>query len=158
MARIAVIGAGIVGLACAFHLRADGHEIVVIDSAPEGDKCSWGNAGGIGVTEVVPAAVPGLFWRVPGWLLDPLGPLALRPAHAPRQRQREVAETAEQVEHGILGARLEQGKTLAHQSCVDVAVDLDEIDRAELDRHASLIHRVLERRVAVMQRPQRVER
>ncbi len=84
MARIAVIGAGIVGLACAFHLRADGHEITVIDPAPEGDKCSWGNAGGIGVAEVVPAAMPGLFWRVPGWLLDPLGPLALRPAHAPR--------------------------------------------------------------------------
>jgi D-amino-acid dehydrogenase len=84
MARIAVVGAGIVGLACAFHLRADGHEITVIDPAPDGDKCSWGNAGGIGVAEVVPAAVPGLFWRVPGWLLDPLGPLALRPAHAPR--------------------------------------------------------------------------
>jgi len=84
MARIVVAGAGIVGLACAWHLRADGHDVTVIDPAPDGDKCSWGNAGGIGVTEIVPAAVPGLVWRVPGWLLDPLGPLALRPAHLPR--------------------------------------------------------------------------
>jgi D-amino-acid dehydrogenase len=84
MARIVVIGAGIVGLACAFHLRRDGHAVTVLDRAPDGDKCSWGNAGGIAVTEVAPAAVPGLFWRVPGWLLDPLGPLALRPAHLPR--------------------------------------------------------------------------
>jgi D-amino-acid dehydrogenase len=84
MARVAVIGAGVVGLACVFHLRADGHEVMVIDPAPDGDKCSWGNAGAIAVTEVVPAAVPGMFWRVPGWLLDPLGPLALRPAHLPR--------------------------------------------------------------------------
>jgi D-amino-acid dehydrogenase len=84
MARIMVIGAGIVGLACAYHLHADGHAVTVLDRAPEGDKCSFGNAGGIGVTEIVPAAVPGLVWRVPRYLLDPLGPLALRPAHFPR--------------------------------------------------------------------------
>jgi D-amino-acid dehydrogenase len=84
MARVAVVGAGIVGLACAFHLVADGHEVTVIDPAPDGDKCSWGNAGGIGVTEVAPAGVPGMWRKVPGWLLDPLGPLALRPAHLPR--------------------------------------------------------------------------
>ena len=84
MARVVVVGAGIVGLSCAFHLAADGHAVTVLDPAPQGDKCSWGNAGAIAVTEVVPVAVPGLFRRVPGWLLDPLGPLALRPAHAPR--------------------------------------------------------------------------
>ena len=81
---VIVIGAGVVGLGCAYHLRKDGHAVTVVDRDPEGDKCSFGNAGGIGITEVVPAAVPGVFWRVPGWLLDPLGPLALRPSHAPR--------------------------------------------------------------------------
>jgi D-amino-acid dehydrogenase len=84
MSDVLVIGAGVVGLGCAFHLRKDGHAITVVDRDPEGDKASFGNAGGIGITEVVPAGVPGVFWRVPGWLLDPLGPLALRPGHAPR--------------------------------------------------------------------------
>jgi D-amino-acid dehydrogenase len=83
MASIAVIGAGVVGLACALRLAGDGHAVTVFDPAPEGDKCSWGNAGGIATTEVVPAAMPGVAWRVPGWLLDPLGPVALRPAHLP---------------------------------------------------------------------------
>ena len=83
MARIAVVGAGVVGLSCAFHLLGDGHAVTVFDPDPDGDKCSWGNAGGIAVTEVVPAATPGVLWRVPQWLLDPLGPLALRPAQAP---------------------------------------------------------------------------
>ena len=79
-----VVGAGVVGLATAFHLRKDGLGVTVVDRDPEGDKASFGNAGGIGITEVVPAAVPGVFWRVPGWLFDPLGPLALRPSHAPK--------------------------------------------------------------------------
>ncbi len=81
---VAVIGAGIVGLATAWHLHRDGHRVVVLDPAPEGDKASFGNAGGIATTEIVPASVPGLVWKVPRWLLDPLGPLAIRPAYAPR--------------------------------------------------------------------------
>ncbi|MEO8715912.1 MAG: FAD-dependent oxidoreductase [Acetobacteraceae bacterium] len=82
MARIGIIGAGIVGLACAHWLVEDGHQVTIVDRDPRGDKCSWGNAGGIAVTEVAPASMPGLIWRVPGWLIDPLGPLSVRPAHA----------------------------------------------------------------------------
>jgi D-amino-acid dehydrogenase len=81
---VAVIGAGIVGLAVGYHLRAAGLRVTVIDRDPAGDKVSFGNAGGIAVTEVVPASVPGLIWKVPGWLIDPLGPLAIRPRHAPK--------------------------------------------------------------------------
>jgi D-amino-acid dehydrogenase len=81
---VLVIGAGIVGLACAHALVRDGHSVRLLDRAPDGDKCSRGNAAAIGVAEVVPASVPGLLWQVPGWLIDPLGPLSIRPAHAPR--------------------------------------------------------------------------
>lgn len=79
-----VIGAGIVGLATAYHLRREGADVTVIDRDPAGDKVSHGNAGGIAVTEVIPASVPGLMWKVPRWLFDPLGPLAVRPRHAPK--------------------------------------------------------------------------
>ena len=79
-----MVGAGVIGLAVAHHLRLDGADVTLVDRDPEGDKASFGNAGGIAVTEVAPAAVPGLAWRVPGWLIDPLGPLAVRPLHAPR--------------------------------------------------------------------------
>ena len=81
---LVVVGAGIVGLSVAFHLVRDGRSVTLLDPDPEGDKASFGNAGGIAVTEVVPASVPGLAWKVPFWLLDPLGPLAVRPRHAPR--------------------------------------------------------------------------
>ena len=84
MRHVIVIGAGIVGLSTAHHLIREGARVTLIDRDPEGDKASFGNAGGIAVTEVVPASVPGVFSKLPGWLLDPLGPLAIRPAYAPK--------------------------------------------------------------------------
>ncbi|MCO6060436.1 FAD-dependent oxidoreductase [Pseudomonas sp. MOB-449] len=84
MKHVVVIGAGIVGLSTAHHLLKDGARVTVIDKDPEGDKASFGNAGGIAVTEIVPASAPGILWKVPGWLLDPLGPLSLGPRHAPK--------------------------------------------------------------------------
>jgi D-amino-acid dehydrogenase len=79
---VVIVGAGIVGIATAYHLVREGAAVTMVDRAFEGDKASFGNAGGIAVTEIVPASVPGLAWRLPRWLLDPLGPLAIRPAHA----------------------------------------------------------------------------
>lgn len=83
MTRIVIIGAGIVGLSCADTLLHEGHRVSVVDRDPAGDKASFGNASGLGVSEVIPASVPGLLWKVPRWLIDPLGPLALKPAHFP---------------------------------------------------------------------------
>jgi D-amino-acid dehydrogenase len=80
--RVAVIGAGIIGLACAYHLQRSRAHVIVVDPAPEGDKASIGNAGALAVTEVVPASSPGVWWRAFGWMCDPLGPLSIRPAHA----------------------------------------------------------------------------
>ncbi|MGJ3261667.1 MAG: NAD(P)/FAD-dependent oxidoreductase [Salinarimonas sp.] len=82
--HIVVIGAGVVGLACARALVRDGHAVRVVDRALAGDRASFGNAGGLAVSEIAPAASPGLWMQVPRWLFDPLGPLSVRLAHAPR--------------------------------------------------------------------------
>ncbi len=83
---VLIVGAGIVGLACAFHLLERGRAVTLVDRGePAGQmRASAGNAGGIAVTECLPAAVPGLWRKLPRWLLDPLGPLYLRPGHLPR--------------------------------------------------------------------------
>lgn len=79
--RATVIGAGVVGMACAYSLQRDGWTVTVIDRLPPGESTSFGNAGGIGVDHAFPVATPGVLSRVPRYLLDPLGPLALRPGH-----------------------------------------------------------------------------
>ena len=73
-----VIGAGIVGLACAYYLHAQGRSVCVIHDAPLDETASCGNAGAIAMAEIIPLAGPGTLLKVPKWLLDPTGPLSIR--------------------------------------------------------------------------------
>lgn len=74
--RVLVIGAGLVGLALAFRLQQDGAEVAVVDPEPPAEGgASFGNAGAISSTSVVPLAMPGLLKQVPRMLLDPAAPL-----------------------------------------------------------------------------------
>ncbi len=82
--HVTVIGAGIIGICCALALRRAGFAVTVIDRLGPGEGCSFGNCGGIAVTELMPLSQPGRLAKVPGWLLDPLGPLAIKWSYLPR--------------------------------------------------------------------------
>lgn len=81
---IAVIGAGIVGIACARALQRAGKTVTVFDPQPPGRGCSYGNAGHIAIDHVRPLARLDVLAGVPRMLFDPLGPLTLRWSHLPR--------------------------------------------------------------------------
>ena len=83
--HVAVLGAGIVGVCTALALRADGAEVTVVDPGEPGGRhaASYGNGAWFSPASVVPMSMPGVWRRVPGMLLDPLGPLAIRPASLP---------------------------------------------------------------------------
>jgi D-amino-acid dehydrogenase len=76
--RTAVVGAGIVGLATASHLVRRGCDVTLIDPEPPGEACSFGNAGCLSRASCVPLGLPGLWKKVPGWLLDRDGPFSIR--------------------------------------------------------------------------------
>ncbi|MGQ0509209.1 MAG: NAD(P)/FAD-dependent oxidoreductase [Betaproteobacteria bacterium] len=79
--HIAVIGAGIVGASTACWLQRKGMKVTLIERDAPGEGTSFGNAGSLSPTAVTPVAVPGMFRQIPGWLLDPLGPLRVDPAY-----------------------------------------------------------------------------
>ncbi len=76
--KITIIGAGIVGVATACYLRRDGHAVTLVDMREPGEYCSFGNAGILSPGSCVPLATPGIHWKVPGYLADPMGPLTIR--------------------------------------------------------------------------------
>jgi len=82
--HVAVIGAGIVGVCTALYLQHDGHRVTLIDRLGPGEGTSKGNGAVIAAESCVPVATPGILWRVPGMLMDPLGPLAIRWRYLPK--------------------------------------------------------------------------
>jgi D-amino-acid dehydrogenase len=87
--HVAVIGAGIIGACCAVELTRDGHAVTLLDAGEPGGEqaASYGNGAWISPASVVPMSMPGLWKRLPGYLLDRNGPLVMRwsalPALAP---------------------------------------------------------------------------
>ena len=81
---VVVIGGGICGLCSALHLQRDGRAVMVIDPGDEERAASYGNAGNLAPEEVLPLSGPHVLRSLPGWLADPLGPLALRLRYLPR--------------------------------------------------------------------------
>jgi D-amino-acid dehydrogenase len=78
---VTVIGAGIVGVCSALWLQRAGFAVTLVDSGGVGEGASYGNAGNISPGAVVPYLIPGIWKEAPGWLLDPEGPLAVRPGY-----------------------------------------------------------------------------
>jgi D-amino-acid dehydrogenase len=73
--KIAVIGAGIIGVTTAFELAADGHDVTVFDRrASVAEEASFANAGVVAPGYVTPWAAPGMPAKVARFLLS---------AHAP---------------------------------------------------------------------------
>jgi D-amino-acid dehydrogenase len=115
--RVGVIGAGMVGVCAASWLQRDGHSVFLIEKDEPGRGASFGNAGCFNGSSVTPVAMPGVAWSVPGWLLDPLAPLALRwsylPALAPwllrflRAGTPEKARAAARALRPLVGPTLE---------------------------------------------------
>ena len=81
--HIGVIGAGMVGVCAALWLQRDGHRVFLVEPGSPGEGASFGNAGCFNGSSVTPMAMPGVIKNVPGWLMDPLGPLALRWSYLP---------------------------------------------------------------------------
>ncbi|TPI29991.1 FAD-dependent oxidoreductase [Mesorhizobium sp. B3-1-9] len=76
--EIAIIGAGVVGLATALRLAGEGREVLVIDPNEPGSGASFGNAGTIAEYACMPVGNPGVLRALPKLLLDPDSPFSLR--------------------------------------------------------------------------------
>jgi len=79
---VIIIGAGIIGISIALKLQSEGRQVLVLDKKGVAAETSSGNAGAFAFADVIPLATPGIMRKAPNWLIDPLGPLSLRPKYA----------------------------------------------------------------------------
>jgi glycine/D-amino acid oxidase-like deaminating enzyme len=81
--EIAIIGAGVIGLAAAIRLASDRHEVTIIEPNVPGSGASYGNAGTIADYAVIPVGTPSVLRKLPSLLFDRDSPLSIRHAALP---------------------------------------------------------------------------
>jgi len=80
---VAVIGAGVIGASIAFELQRRGFQVTLIDKGEPGRGTSYGNMASIAL-DFAAGSGPATWKKIPRWLLDPEGPVWLRPSYAPK--------------------------------------------------------------------------
>ncbi|MEE9128923.1 MAG: FAD-dependent oxidoreductase, partial [Phycisphaerales bacterium] len=73
-----VVGAGIIGVCCAYYLAKRGHRVTLIDKGEIGSGASFGPAGIIAVGHP-PMPRPGLVRQTLRWMFDGSSPLYVPP-------------------------------------------------------------------------------
>ncbi|EAS77680.1 NAD(P)/FAD-dependent oxidoreductase [Vibrio alginolyticus] len=129
--RIAVIGAGIIGLSIGLKLQQQGYQVTIFDPNGVGNGCSKGNAGHIATEQIFPLATPALLPQLPKMLLDPKSPVSIRWQDIPstigwmiRFLLQTKPSAAEQAKNAI--------KTLNERSVASWRGVLDSIGKAHL--------------------------
>ena len=78
-----VIGAGAVGVCCAYYLAERGIDVTLVDRGDVCAGCSYGNSGLLVPSHSVPLAAPGVIWRALRWMAKPDSPFYIRPRPSP---------------------------------------------------------------------------
>ena len=86
MTHLVVIGAGIMGACAALEGQARGWDVTILEPGmPGGEQsASYGNGCWLNPLSVIPPALPGLWKKLPKFVADPLGPLAIRWRYLPK--------------------------------------------------------------------------
>jgi len=78
--KVLVLGAGVAGVAAAWYLRRDGHEVTVLErNDAVALETSFANGGQLSYSYVAPLASPSVIPKIPPWLLRRDSPLKFAP-------------------------------------------------------------------------------
>ena len=76
---VVIVGAGIVGLSTAYYLNKQGVEVTILDQTDGNNNCSFGNAGYVSPSHLIPLASPGIISQGLKWMLNSKSPFYIKP-------------------------------------------------------------------------------
>jgi D-amino-acid dehydrogenase len=76
---VLIVGGGVIGVCSAYYLARRGYQVTVLDQAEIGSGSSYGNAGLIVPSHLVPLAAPGALAQGLKWMLDVESPFYIKP-------------------------------------------------------------------------------
>ena len=76
---VVVIGGGVIGVSSAYYLARDGWEVTLLEKGEICAGSSYGNAGLIVPSHLVPLAAPGVWWQGVKWMLNSESPFYIKP-------------------------------------------------------------------------------
>ncbi len=79
MSHIGIVGSGIIGLSAAYYLQKSGHKVSLIDQGDLSSGCSFGNAGMIVPSHLIPLAAPGMISKGIRWMFNSSSPFYVKP-------------------------------------------------------------------------------
>jgi D-amino-acid dehydrogenase len=77
--KIGILGGGIIGLSSAYYLSKTGHQVTIIEQSDLKDGCSFGNAGMIVPSHLIPLAAPGMISKGIRWMFNSTSPFYVKP-------------------------------------------------------------------------------
>ncbi len=77
--HIGIVGGGIIGLSSAYYLTKEGHQVTIIDQGDLSGGCSFGNAGMIVPSHIIPLAAPGMIGKGIRWMFNSSSPFYVKP-------------------------------------------------------------------------------
>ena len=77
--HIVIVGAGVAGLSAAYYLNKAGAQVTILDKGDGTDNCSYGNAGMVVPSHIVPLASPGIISKGLQWMLKAESPFYIKP-------------------------------------------------------------------------------
>lgn len=77
--EVVILGGGAIGLCAAYYLSQHDCKITVLEKNEIGSGCSFGNAGLIVPSHIIPLAAPGVILQGLQWMFNPASPFYLKP-------------------------------------------------------------------------------
>ncbi len=126
---VVIVGAGIIGIACAHYLNRAGLKVTVIDRSAIGSGCSHGNCGYICPSHVLPLTEPGAVSTALKSLFNPRSPFRVTPRLSPafwnwmwqfaRRCNQQQMLTAGRHLKAILDSSLDEYKQIVRDESLD---------------------------------------